>query len=113
MSTSDGMSPLAHDIVLTCQQMLSGQLGIIAAARQIISLAFQLHGDKFVHEMFGVFVAIDSETDHLPVGPERRHWATDALAAKNVEIQKYEESCREDAFQAAHKVVALRIKERA
>ena len=105
MSASDPISPLAQEMVLTCQRMLGGQLGVVAAARQIKSLAFRLHGDKYVHDLFRVFIAIDSETDHLPVGPERRHWAADALAAKDAEIQRYEESWRADAFKAARKIV--------
>ena len=105
MSPSESLSPLAHEIVLTCRQMLSRQLGVLAASRQIKSLAFRLHGDRFVHEMFGLFIAIDSETDHLPVGPERRHWAADALASKDVEIHRYEESWRQDAFEAARKII--------
>lgn len=105
MSPSESVSPLAQQIALTCRQMLSRQLGVVAASRQIKSLVFRLHGEKFVHEMFGLFIAIDSETDHLPVGPERRHWAAQALASKDAEIHRYEESWRQDAFEAARKIL--------
>ncbi len=85
--------------------MLSGQIGVLSAARQIKSLAFRLHGDKYVHDKFRIFIAIDSETDHLPVGPERRHWAPDALVRKDAEIQRYEDTWRPVAFEAARKVI--------
>ena len=87
MSAPEPISPLAEEIVLACRRMLSGQIGVLSAARQIKSLAFRLHGDKYVHDKFRIFIAIDSETDHLPVGPERRHWAPDALVRKDADIR--------------------------
>ena len=105
MGTSESINPVDQDLVLVCKRLLAGELGVVAAARQITSLASRLHGDDLVREMFGVFVAIDSESDHLPVGPERRHWAQDVLVSKDAEIERYEESCRQEAFEAARKII--------
>lgn len=52
-----------------------------------------------------VFVAIDSETDHLPVGTVRRDWAPEALEEKNREIREYEEASRHDAYYAARNLL--------
>ena len=35
---------------------------------------------------FLLMTAISSETDHLPLGPARQHWAPDALARKDEEL---------------------------
>ncbi|MGI9088007.1 MAG: hypothetical protein ACR2HH_09760 [Chthoniobacterales bacterium] len=55
---------------------------------------------------FRTFVAIDSETDDLPVGETRRHWAADALAKKDLEIARCEDVYRHAAHEAASHLVA-------
>lgn len=37
---------------------------------------------------FLTMTALDSETDHLPTGHERRHWNAEALARKDEEIAR-------------------------
>ncbi len=51
-------------------------------------------------------VAIDSESGHLPLGEVRRHWNTEALKIKDVELQSYETRVAERAFQACKSLIA-------
>jgi hypothetical protein len=39
--------------------------------------------------IFDAIVGFESETDHLPVGPERALWAPDALAEKDPLIKRH------------------------
>ena len=52
-----------------------------------------------------IFVAIDSETDHLPIGPERLNWDADSLRARDSEIAEYEVAFREDVLAACKKLI--------
>jgi hypothetical protein len=85
------------------RDLLEGRLGVIAAAREFTRLAqwARAHEDPD----FTTFVGIDSESDHLPVGPVRAEWASDALAKKDSEIHELENKCREDAYRAARNLL--------
>ena len=75
------------------QRIIDGQVGIIEGSRQILLYQSWLHarGD----EAFNVFRAIESQTDHLPIGKVRDLWSPDALKEKDKEIKEVEEFYRE------------------
>jgi hypothetical protein len=50
-------------------------------------------------------IAVESETDHLPVGEVRKPWASYALREKDVEIAHAEELYRTDFLQTCRKIV--------
>jgi len=52
-----------------------------------------------------VFVAIESETDHLPLGPVRQYWAKDSLTKKDDEIHAVDLFYREQALTAAQNII--------
>ena len=58
--------------------MLSGDMPFLEGAHELASLRHQIKGGDDDQD-FRVFVAIASETDHLPLGPSRQYWAEDAL----------------------------------
>src|SRR4051812_7924138 len=92
-------------IVDVASAILRGELGIIEGSRQLCSLQFRVssldHNPDFLS-----FVGIDSETDHLPVGDVRRHWAADALARKDIEIRKAEAFYRDHAIAGCERLLA-------
>jgi hypothetical protein len=90
--------------VATLSSLLEGSISVIEAARKLSSLRFSLVGDQ-LDDDWRVFVGIDSETDHLPVGEVRKHWSADALAAKDAESQKTEEFYRDHALTAARSLL--------
>ena len=93
-------------VVGVAQALLDGRIGVVEAARQIEAY----RGDRVSLDEFDpdfvTFLAIESQTDHLPVGEDRRHWAADALALKNLEIARCEELHRPEALEAASHLVA-------
>ncbi len=90
-------------IVATAQHILSGQLGIVAGARQLSGLRFDVGAEHDADFIF--FVGVDSETDHLPVGEVRSRWSSDALKAKDEELQTYESSVRDKAFRVCQSLI--------
>jgi hypothetical protein len=87
------------------QDILDGRVGVIEASRSLVALRFEVAVDEWDPD-FITFVGIDSETDDLPVGQARQHWASDALAQKAPEIARCEDLYREPAREAAAHLVA-------
>ncbi len=83
--------------------MLSGELGIVAGARQLATWRFDVGADR--DPDFTFFVGIDSETDDIPVGDVRARWNPEALKTKDAELQRFEASVRDKALQACQKLI--------
>jgi hypothetical protein len=82
--------------------LLEGRLGVIEAARELSKLAYWT--DLRSDDDLATFVAIDSETDALPVGDVRQYWSAEALQRKDPEIQHAEELYRQVALEAAERL---------
>ena len=84
--------------------MLSGSLSFLEGARLLSRLrtCLSLPADD---PDFSLFVAVDSETDHLPLGSVREHWSTDALARLQPEIQIAESHARQSCTHAAQAII--------
>ena len=86
--------------------MLDGHLSYLDGARALLQMRSEAGlGDD---AMFDVFVVIESETDHLPIGRQRRFWSDAALIAKEPEIVRAEERAMQMA-EADVKRLALRF----
>ena len=94
-------------IVIICEAILREEIGIIAGSRILKDLGFKLYDgfDYQKEEDFLTFVAIDTETDHLPVDRERHNWSVEALERKNKEITESEAFYKDDAFAACRKLI--------
>ena len=101
---------LRGKIVAICEAILREEMGAIPGSRILNKLELDLlHQATFGwfdrDEDFSTFVAIDSETDHLPVDLERHNWSTEALERKDQEIAKAEQWAKELAFPACRKLI--------
>ena len=85
-------------------RLTAGDIGVLRAAQKLSSLRHTLVGDAR-DEDWDVFVGIDSETDHLPLEEDRKNWAPDALARKDIEIKEAEDFFRARAVEAAHNLL--------
>jgi hypothetical protein len=90
-------------VVRCARDMLSGLVDVIEGSRALSSLSDL--GDGDFDPDFIPFIAIDSETDHLPVGNVRKYWDLDVLAHKDLEIREAEEFHREAALAACRRLV--------
>ncbi len=85
-------------------RIVDGKIGILTASRQLAVLHHEIVGDRLDND-WRVFVGIDSETHHLPIGEERKHWAPSALAEKDIEIKRMEDFWRVHAVEAARNLM--------
>lgn len=85
------------------KDLLNGRLGVIETARALCPLAFWTQVEN--KPDFRLFRAIASETDDLPVGTVRENWAPHALAREDARIQAAEAAWRDQALEAAARLV--------
>jgi hypothetical protein len=104
-ASSEGFSWARSKAVDTARRLLSGETSLLLATRQLRPLLIDLGLDR--QEPFVIFIAVDSETDSLPYGPERQHWATDSLAKKDIEIRAAEELYRQKLIKASEELLHL------
>ena len=92
-----------REVVAVARDILSGTLGIVAGARRLAKLSHDLRLDRDPDFIF--FIGVDSETDHLPAGEVRHHWAADALRQKDEELRDCEASFRDGAFRVCQSLI--------
>ena len=93
-------------VAALAQDVLDGRLSILLAAQELS----RLQRDADVpddDEDFVAFVAIDSETDHLPVAPRVRPlWDPAALKVKDEAIARAETWARDFGLEACRNLVS-------
>ena len=89
------------------REVIAGTKDVLVGARELASLRYTLEIPEDDPD-FACFVLIDSETDHLPLGPVRSLWAPDALREKDIQIARSLEWARE-VGRHAFKNVAIRF----
>src|SRR5262245_59324645 len=84
--------------------LIDGRLGVIETARAISKLGYWagVLEDSDIEK----FAAINSETDTLVVGDERRLWAQHALEREDIKTAEAEELYRTIALEAAQRIVS-------
>jgi hypothetical protein len=85
-------------------QMLDGKTGIIEGARLLWRLQSEVTDQDFDAD-FLIFILIVSETDGLPIGPERELWATSALIEKDKQVEHAQDLYREEALASCKALV--------
>ena len=98
---------LRGQMVAICEALLNEDIGVVNASRRLTSLGHELWENPNNVEGFTTFVAIESETDHLPVDKERHNWNEEALERKDKEIAEAEQSYRDSALQAASELLLI------
>jgi hypothetical protein len=100
----DAMEGQRREMVRVARSILNGSTGVVAGARQLTRLRFPSRVEKDKDIL--LFVGIDSETDHLPLGHVRRHWNAEVLKAKDEELERFELCMKERAYRAYENFIA-------
>lgn len=79
-----------NQLVQIVQAMLKNQISFFEGAKVVFQLRRQIGGVLESDPDFNAFVAIYSETDHLPYEAQRHLWSPDALAKLESEYEKTE-----------------------
>ncbi len=80
------------------ERLLARDVGVVEASREIWRLAGR---HSVLMPQAAIFKAIDSKSDHLPVGRQRDSYDSDALRAKDVELVEIDRQFRNQAELAA------------
>jgi hypothetical protein len=103
MSPTDLQVARARAVDLATR-VLEGLESPLVAARELSMLRFSV-GLPDDDADFLAFAGVDSETDALPIGQARKHWAPAALAEKAEEIARAEKWALDFAGEALRNIV--------
>jgi hypothetical protein len=79
-------------VVALARKILADEMGIVEGCRALVRLNGAL--DSRDERLFLPFIAVESETDHLPLGEARLLWQPEALARKEQAAEIYLEKVR-------------------
>lgn len=95
----DKRSDAINAILDTCRELLDDSIPLIDGCRRLSSLRHEIGASQSA--AFDPFVAIDSETDHLPFGEVRAHCTPEWLEKADAEIADVQSLYREPVRKAA------------
>jgi hypothetical protein len=96
-----------RNILRLANKMLDGEMELIEGCRLIANLALYISDEQtgYPDELLFPFIAVASDTDHLPTGSCRAHYDKDYLNELDKERQKYIEEARNDIMEACREVI--------
>ena len=92
-----------EEIVGIANAMLNGQIHLLEGVRRICDLGAQT--DIANNPIFMQFQAIDSETDHIPMGQIRERCAAEYLRRSDQETINYLKEAKGTILQASLKII--------
>jgi hypothetical protein len=93
-----------REIVAVATAMIGGEINLIEGCRQINGLMHEID-DPACWDLHRPFIAVDSETDHLPFGELRKLWHPDFLPQADEEAEKYLASRRPMIIEACQRII--------
>jgi hypothetical protein len=90
------------EMVRVTSDMLEGRLSFLEGAVRITQLRHNACLDD--DEDASIFVAIESETDHLPLGEVQKLWDQDALEKLQPTIESWEKYARDEGLEACKRL---------
>jgi hypothetical protein len=93
-SDREGVATARKRTLAIVREILSDQRDVLLGARELSALRFAV-GVPEDDPDFLCFVGIESETDALPLGAARSTWSQEALAGKDLEIDRARQWARE------------------
>ncbi len=78
-----------QQVVQLAKAMLRGEVGVLQGCRMMLAYRFCTGLDEFDEDLL-TFVGVESQEDHLPIGPERQFWNPAALERVDGEIKEAE-----------------------
>jgi hypothetical protein len=103
MEHLDFIDSKRKELVATATAMLFGEINLIWGIRRILSLSGEI-GDGG-NEVYIPVRAIDSETDHFPLGDVRLNWESGALGRMDIEMEDYLTEAKEDILRSCQEIV--------
>jgi len=99
------MSAKRSEVADTARLLRDGRINVVEGAWRLSALQHDVSRKDFDDD-FLLFIAIASETDHLPVGEVRTRYSPDALRKADKEIEEVEKLYRAQVEAACEKLIA-------
>jgi len=93
------------ELVAVATAMLKDQLNLIEGVRKICALRYQVSDPE--NQVFMAIRAIESETDHFPLGQMRDRWASDYLQRMDEEMARYLATAKQDILVACKEIIRI------
>ena len=96
-------------IVDLAQRIVTGQVEILLGCREIVAPINELLSKGYDEnkELLNFFKGVDSESDDLPLGAERKRWNEDALKEKDKIRDKYSSDIKNEVIKNCQELIAL------
>jgi hypothetical protein len=91
------------ELIAVAAAMIDGKMSLIEGVRKITALRHAVGNPD--DEIFMPILAIESETDHFPIGPARVQCAPDYLTGADAEMQRYLADAKDDILAACREIV--------
>ena len=99
------MSEKRREVTNVAQLLRDKKINVVEGAMKLNALRHEVSQKDF-DEDFMLFVAISSETDHLPVGHVREQYSSAALQKADAEIHDADKFYRSQVVVACEKLIA-------
>jgi hypothetical protein len=103
MPRQEDMSSKRTELVSVATAMINGEINLIEGIRKITALRH--HVESPDGEIFIPIRAIESETDHFPLGRARMQCAPDYLKRADEEMERYVVDIKADIVVACREIV--------
>ena len=105
MQPTEYITAKKEELVAVAAAMIEGNLNLIEGVRKIASLRYKIEDPT--NKIFTYFIAVDSETDHLPLGSMRVHCAPEYLKQADDEMERYLADERSGILKACHEIIQV------
>jgi len=105
MEHTENLASKRHELVTVAEAMLAGEANLLEGVRRICALRFAVEDPE--NEVFLAVRAIDSETDHFPLGAMRATCSPEYLKRADGEMQAYLADARGAILQACREIVRV------
>lgn len=92
-----------HELIVVAEAMLAGEADLLEGIRRICAFRFAIEDPE--NEVFLALRAIDSETDHFPLGAMRATCSPEYLKRADDEVQTYLAGVKEGILQTCREIV--------
>ena len=91
------------ELIAVAEAMIEGKINLIEGVRKITTLRHVVGNPD--DKLFMPIRAIESETDHFPIGPARGQCAPDYLKQADEELERYLTNAKDDILAACREIV--------
>ena len=103
MRHKGGTAAARNELVNVAAAMIAGTMNLIEGVRRITSLRYAVENPD--DEVFFPIIAVDSETDHFPIGTARAECAPEYLRRIDQEIEKYLADAKPAILSACQEII--------